>query len=322
MPNILKVSVIIPFYNEEAFLERAIASALHHPEVAECILIDDGSSDQSLVIAQRFAEKDERVLVLTHADGKNHGAGSARNVGFRRAREEYIAFLDADDYWMENRFAHTEAIFSNHPGTVGVYEAIATENWDGNVDDPKLTMLRSSPEDGQVFFEMTPFGKNGHFSLIGLTVRREVLEKTGLFSTNFALTQDTEWIAKLALTGKLAGGKIHEIVAIRNVHAFNSTNDIPKLMESRVAMCFSLLKWTNANCDFAVSAAVVNTLLKYHYENNCLNTGSWFKRKRADILFIRKLRGIDPELLRIPKVRYFIRLVLHLKRGEEFDFYG
>ncbi len=290
--------------------------------MGECILIDDGSSDKSLAIAQQFAEKDERVLVLAHEDGRNHGAGSARNVGFRRAREEYIAFLDADDYWLENRFAHTAEIFSHHPGYVGVYEAIATEDWDSNIENPKLTMLRSSPDNGEVFFEMTPFGKNGHFSLIGLTVRREVLEKTGLFSTNFALTQDTEWIAKLSLTGKLAGGNTREVVAIRNVHAFNSTNDIPKLMESRVAMCFSLLKWTSANADFAVCATVVNTLLKYHYENNCLNTGSRFKRKRADIGFIRKLRAVDPKLLQIPKVKYFIRLVLHLPKGEEFDFYG
>ena len=292
-----------------------------HNEVGECILIDDGSTDRSAEIAQKYAEKDERVVVLTHADGKNHGAGSARNVGFPRAKEEYIAFLDADDYWLENRFDHTEKIFSDNPGYVGVYEAIATEDWDGNINNPKLTMLRSTPEDGRVFFEMTPFGKNGHFSLIGLTVRTEVLEKTGLFSTNFALTQDTEWIAKLALTGKLAGGRTTEIVSIRNVHAFNSTNDIPKLMESRVAMCFSLLKWTHAHCEFDVSAAVVNTLLKYHYENNCLNTGSRFKRKRGDILFIRKLRSVDPSLLRIPKVRYFIRLVLHLPVRKRFDFY-
>lgn len=289
--------------------------------MGECILIDDGSTDRSPAIAQEYAEKDSRVLILTHPDGKNHGAGATRNVGFRQVKEEFIAFLDADDYWLENRFDRTANLFSNHPDCVGVYEAIATEDWDGNIDNPKLTMLRTKPEDGKVFFEMTPFGKKGHFSLIGLTVKSAVLEKTGLFSTHFALTQDTEWIAKLALTGKLAGGGTKEIVAIRNVHAFNSTNDIPKLMESRVAMCFSLLKWTHANCEFTVSAVVVNTLLKYHYENNCLNAGSRFKRKRGDILFIRKLRSIDPLFLRIPKMRYFIRLVLHLPVQERFDFY-
>lgn len=295
---------------------------MHHPEVGECILIDDGSSDRSPEIAKEYAQKDKRVVLLTHADRKNHGAGSARNVGFPVAKEEYIAFLDGDDYWLENRFQYTERIFSEHPGYAGVYEAIATEDWDGDIDSPKLTMLRKSPEDGRVFFEMTPFGKSGHFSLIGLTVRRDVFEKTGLFSTNFALTQDTEWIAKLALTGKLAGGEPAEIVAIRNIHAFNSTNDIPKLMESRVAMCFSLLKWTNAHCDFKVSVAVVHTLLKYHYENNCLKTDKRFSRKLEDIRFIRKLMSINLRLLTIPRVKYFIRLTLRLPVKEHFDFYG
>ena len=89
------VSIIIPVYNAEAYLERCIDSILSQscPDI-EVLLIDDGSTDSSFEICQRFAERDERVRIHRQENG---GEGSARNTGMELARGKYLMFADNDD---------------------------------------------------------------------------------------------------------------------------------------------------------------------------------------------------------------------------------
>ncbi len=89
------ISFIVPIYNAEPYLSACIESLLHQTEKElQIILVDDGSTDHCPVIAQRYAEQDQRVEVYrqTHA-----GQSAARNTGLTHAKGEYIAFLDADD---------------------------------------------------------------------------------------------------------------------------------------------------------------------------------------------------------------------------------
>lgn len=91
----LKVSVIMPVYNSDKYLEKSIRTVLEQSlEEFELILIDDGSSDRSGQICDQFAEKDKRVKVVHQ---KNRGLSAARNVGLRMAEGEYLAFADNDD---------------------------------------------------------------------------------------------------------------------------------------------------------------------------------------------------------------------------------
>ena len=99
MDNIIseiKVSVIMPIYNASEYLCPAIDSVLYQtlPEI-ELICVDDGSQDNSLEILKEYQSRDDRVRIVTET---NAGAAIARNNGMRRARGEYIAFLDADDF--------------------------------------------------------------------------------------------------------------------------------------------------------------------------------------------------------------------------------
>ncbi|MFN7999123.1 MAG: glycosyltransferase family A protein [Bryobacteraceae bacterium] len=88
------VSVVIPAWNRAAFLGEAIASALgQEGGTVEVIVVDDGSSDETAEVAERFGEP-VRVLRQAHA-----GIGAARNRGVAAARGEWLAFLDADDVW-------------------------------------------------------------------------------------------------------------------------------------------------------------------------------------------------------------------------------
>ena len=93
----IKVSVIMPVYNASAFLAPAIDSVLGQTlREIELICIDDGSTDGSLDILKEYQANDERVRIVTET---NAGPAIARNNGIRRARGEYLAFLDADDFF-------------------------------------------------------------------------------------------------------------------------------------------------------------------------------------------------------------------------------
>lgn len=91
------VSIITPLYNGEQFLAQTIESVLAQTyEDWEMIIINDGSTDGGLAIAQQYAANDSRIHVFTQANG---GSASARNNGIRRAIGRYLCLLDADDLW-------------------------------------------------------------------------------------------------------------------------------------------------------------------------------------------------------------------------------
>ena len=92
----MKFSVIVPVYNAEKYLERCIKSIVNQTYKGfEVIVINDGSTDNSLTLLQELGEKDERINLINR---KNKGVSSARNEGIQKARGEYILFVDADDY--------------------------------------------------------------------------------------------------------------------------------------------------------------------------------------------------------------------------------
>ena len=91
----VKISVVIPVYNAEKTLSSCVNSVLAQTfSDIEVILINDGSTDNSLDICNSFKNSDERILVLSH---DNHGLSYTRNAGINKAQGEYIAFIDSDD---------------------------------------------------------------------------------------------------------------------------------------------------------------------------------------------------------------------------------
>lgn len=96
----MKISIIVPVYNGEKFLDKTITSLLNQPyEDIELILVNDGSTDDSLFICQKYADNDLRVHIVNK---NNSGISGARNAGIQVARGEYISFIDQDDEIMPN----------------------------------------------------------------------------------------------------------------------------------------------------------------------------------------------------------------------------
>lgn len=96
-----KLSVVVPVYKAERSLERCIDSILHQTFTNwELILVDDGSPDNCAVICDKYAEKDERIIVIHKPNG---GVSSARNAGLDIAQGQWIVFIDSDD-WCEQKY--------------------------------------------------------------------------------------------------------------------------------------------------------------------------------------------------------------------------
>lgn len=98
----MKLSIIIPTYNAEKYISRCLDSLLDqglYNEDYEIILVNDGSIDNSLKIAQNYAEKYNHIIIL---DQKNGGVGNARNKGIDNAKGDYLYFIDPDDFLVSN----------------------------------------------------------------------------------------------------------------------------------------------------------------------------------------------------------------------------
>ena len=88
-----RVSVVIPVYNAAKYLEEALLSAVHLPEVGEIVLIEDGSKDNSLAICEELSRNNEKISLYVHENNQNKGASESRNLGIRSAIFPFVSFF-------------------------------------------------------------------------------------------------------------------------------------------------------------------------------------------------------------------------------------
>lgn len=129
-----KVTVVLPIYNVEAYLERCIISVVNQTyRNLEIILVDDGSTDGCPKICEHWAKKDNRIIVVHK---KNEGLGMARNTGIDYATGKYICFFDSDDYVASNMIEKCyEKVNSNNADIVvyGFYNVDSSGKIKGSV---------------------------------------------------------------------------------------------------------------------------------------------------------------------------------------------
>lgn len=133
------ISIVIPFYNEEKFLKRAINSVVNQTYSSiQIILVDDGSTDKSTLYAKEFCENhlNSKLIIIP-----NSGPGNARNIGIQNVSGTYITFLDADDYFHNNaiEILYENLISNNSDLSIGQYvmldkneNILKKSNWNNN----------------------------------------------------------------------------------------------------------------------------------------------------------------------------------------------
>lgn len=203
----MKLSVIIPAYNAEKSLERCIRSVmagLH--EDSEVIVVDDGSEDSTVALAERLAVEFLNIRLLRHPANRNLGVAASRNLGLKYASGEFIAFIDADDYCVPTRFDRSLEILDKNGDIDGVLVTVGVIFEEGTSADlseylPPVLAHQSSIEPDD-FAAATLEGRLG-FHISNMIFRSSLLDKSGVFDAARRLgEEDTDLWLRMALCGR------------------------------------------------------------------------------------------------------------------------
>ena len=202
------ISVIMPCYNAEAFVEATIAGVFRqsYPHV-ELIVVDDGSTDRSPALLLEAAKKYPTLTVFTQA---NSGPFPARNLALQHAQGEFIAFLDADDYWT------VDCLEKLYQALVGANADLSYCGWQNVVENGQDGPPYVPPayEGGDIF---------GHFLKVcpwpihAALTRRAIVDQVGGFSTRCFSAMDYDfWIRLSAVTQNIV--RVPEVLAFYRWH--------------------------------------------------------------------------------------------------------
>ena len=206
MIRMTKVSVVIPTYNRSNTLERAVDSVLsQNYDEFELFVVDDASTDDTISVIGRY--DDPRLTYIRHEE--NQGGSAARNTGIEKAKGKYIAFLDSDDEWLQNKLSsQVRCLDSLSSNWVGVY-CNTTKQRNGLSDQVRGTFNRlfhdyQGAEGGEELIEYILKLRFGIGAGSTLMVRAGTVDTLGGFDQSFERHQDWEFLIRLLQEGKLA----------------------------------------------------------------------------------------------------------------------
>ena len=204
------VSVIIPVYNGGRFLRAALESVFAQTyRPIEVIVVDDGSVDDSGVIAQSFPE-------VNYIHQTNQGVAVARNNGIEAARGEFFAFLDQDDLWTNEKLQLQVDYFLSHP------EVGYTLTQQKYFLEPGTTM---PPWFRQELFDSVHTG----WVLGTLLVRRRTFEQIGKFATGYSAANDSDWFFR-AKAAEIPMEVLPDLLLLKRIHEANDSGRAKEIL--------------------------------------------------------------------------------------------
>lgn len=187
--NNIKFSIIMPVYNVSDFLEEAILSVLNQKyQNIQLIIVNDGSTDDSQIIAEKFLKQDKRVILVNK---KNEGVSVARNIGLNLATGDYLFFMDSDDVLREDLFMNVHQHLCKSMGSVlmiGYERFNGTKTFRGKTIDPNRYtnfQIVHAILDGQL--------ENYVWQFI---IKKTVLSDDLKFKTGILFIEDFDWTVR------------------------------------------------------------------------------------------------------------------------------
>lgn len=193
-----RVSIIIPCYKQAHYLSDALESVLAQTHSNwECIIVNDGSPDDTGEVARGYASRDPRIRYL---EQENRGLAGARNSGLAIATGEYIQFLDADDVILPEKLAAQLAVFSQEPRTSVVYcDFFYFEHTPDNRSDSPAA-FKAKYGNNDIAAKLL----GGNFVVVhAALVRRQDIQEAGGFDESLRACEDYDLWLRLAAQGKL-----------------------------------------------------------------------------------------------------------------------
>jgi len=258
------VSIITPLYNADKYIAETIESVINQTyQNWEMIIVDDCSTDESLSIVNKYAVKDIRIILIK-SEVNFGGPARPRNIGIRHSKGTFIAFLDADDVWKENKLQLQIDYFLNHPDIDAIHtladiidEHSATK---GLFQNQRIkNILQLFMEDKNIIY-YTNF-----ININTLMIRKEMMIN---FNENKTFVAIEDWMANiLAFDG---GKKIHlikERIIFYRIHGSSISNRASDISYRKIFVMYSTLL-----LDFKIP------IIHFIFANS-LNTCKLLKRK-------------------------------------------
>ncbi|MFC1668295.1 glycosyltransferase [Chlamydiota bacterium] len=214
------VSVIIPSYNSAQYLKEAIESCLDQTyENIEIIVIDDGSTDDTAILVKHYGNN------ITYVYQKNSGLASARNTGIKRAKGDYVQFLDADDIILKEKIEFQVNYLEEHKDNDVVYCDV---RYFENNDKKELIDLQLQHHTGHILGKLL---LENFIPLNVLLFSRKCIEKIGVFKGDGSYlygVEDWEYLIRIAYNGFLFG-YIDEVLALCRKHSDSMSANILRM---------------------------------------------------------------------------------------------
>lgn len=245
-----RVSVIIPAFNSERYLAEAVDSVLSQTyKNIECIVVDDGSTDNTPAIVQGYGDR------IRYIYQENAERSAARNRGIAAATGQYISFLDADDFIDSAKIADQIAFLEEHPECAAVYSKVRF--FRGDAGKTCFNLERQTPSGdilGQLLY--------GNFITVhSPLIRKFAVEETGGFNPVLAHNEDWDFFLRLSLSG-CGFGFLNKYHAFCRMHQSNTSRDEIRMYESKwqVIKAFSSMHLHDLQC----KQIDVQRVLAYH----------------------------------------------------------
>jgi glycosyltransferase involved in cell wall biosynthesis len=218
------VSVVIPVYNNASYIAAAVQSVLSQTRPAdEIIVVDDGSTDGTAKALKQFQSS------IRYVHQQNRGEPAARNRGLRESASEFVAFLDGDDLWCENKLELQMKYLKEHPNCALVYSDMSTFDENGVIDASVTKRFRMSMPCGRIFpalFERSLFGSGT------VVFRKCCVDTVGYFDEDLLVGSDYEmW---LRITRHFDVGAVDHPLLMYRHHATMSTRGIGLRMRNGI----------------------------------------------------------------------------------------
>jgi len=192
----MTMSVVIPAYNVQDYIGRAIDCVLAQTHPAdEIIVVNDGSADQTGPIVQQYGN------AVRYLCQENSGASVARNRGVQAAQSEWIAFLDADDQWLPEKMACQVEHLKRNPELVWSYSNYKICPFESDQQETAFQETRSDAllKENEYFEDyLAACAHVGHMLTSSAIIRRDILLEAGLFRVGQLWAQDTDLFLRIA----------------------------------------------------------------------------------------------------------------------------
>jgi glycosyltransferase involved in cell wall biosynthesis len=195
-----KVSIVIPVYNGESFIENGLNSVLAQTyKDFEVLIINDGSTDGSLLIIQRWASQNADFVNVRVFSTENSGVSSARNLGIEKSKGDYIAFLDCDDYWEPEKLEAQIMVLEKEHDYVGSITNFFLVKTLHNGGLRKFRLI-SHKNIGSLRFGWFSLLGNGGLISSSLVYRKNLAFR---FSSELSTAADLDFFLNLSSTGEI-----------------------------------------------------------------------------------------------------------------------